>query len=180
MDKNMFKSRIVIPCRFAYINCWRPSVQYGGIQKYSVSALISKEDIDTINKIEEVIEHVKEQSVQKWGGRIPANIRLPLHDGDVEKPDNPIFQNCYYLNAKSKDAPQVVDRNVHPITNQTEIYSGCYGNISITLYGYNFSGTKGIAAWLGNIQKIRDGEPFGRRIVATDDFEPIGGEDFLQ
>jgi len=94
MDKNMFKSRIVIPCRFAYINCWRPSVQYGGIQKYSVSALISKEDIDTINKIEEVIEHVKEQSVQKWGGRIPANIRLPLHDGDVEKPDNPIFQNC--------------------------------------------------------------------------------------
>lgn len=180
MDKNVLKARIIIPCRFAYINCWRPSTQYGGVQKYSVSAIVSKDDIETIEIIENAINYVKEQSIQKWGGRIPANLRTPLHDGDEEKPDNPVFHNCYYINAKSKDAPQIVDKNVKPITNQTEIYSGCYGKISVTFYGYNYSGTKGIAAWLGNIQKIKDGEPFGRRIVATDEFEPVLGEDFLQ
>lgn len=179
MNRQSKNARIIIPCRFAYINCWRPSSQYGGVQKYSVSALISKEDEETISKIQETIEFVKEQSIQKWGGRIPANLRIPLHDGDEEKPDNVIFQNAYYINAKSKEPPQIVDQNVKPITNQTEVYSGCYGNISLTFYGYNFSGTKGIAAWLGNIQKIKDGEPFGRRVVATDEFKPITEADFL-
>lgn len=173
-------TRIVIPCRFAYLNCWRPATQYGGAQKYSVSALISKEDVDTIEVIQKTIEHVIDQSVQKWGGRVPANLKNPLHDGDIDKPDNPIFKNCYYINAKSKDAPQIVDCNVQPITNQTELYSGCYGKVSITFYGYNYSGAKGIGAWLGNIQKIKNGEPLGNRIGAKDEFVPIAESDFLQ
>ncbi len=172
-------ARIVIPCRFAYLNCWRPAAQYGGAQKYSVSALICKEDVETIERIQKTIEYVIDQSVQKWGGRVPANLKNPLRDGDIEKPDNPIYKNCYFINAKSKEAPQIVDCNVQPITNQTEIYSGCYGKISITFYGYNYSGAKGIGAWLGNIQKIRNGEPFGTRIVAKDEFVPVAENEFL-
>lgn len=98
------------------------------------------------------------------------NLKLPLHDGDEEKPDNPAFRNCYYINAKSKEAPQIVDCWVQPITDQTEVYSGCYGKISITLYSYNFGGAKGIAAWLGNIQKLRDGDRFNNKIGAKDEF----------
>ena len=58
MDKNILKARIIIPCRFAYINCWRPSTQYGGVQKYSVSAIVSKDDIETIEVIENAINYV--------------------------------------------------------------------------------------------------------------------------
>ena len=165
------RARIIIPCKFGYLNCWRPGVQYGGGPKYSVSAIIPKNDTETIDKIHQAIEFAKENSIQKWGGR------SPIHDGDEEKPDNPIYQNCYYINAKSKDAPQVVDENVEPIIDQTQVYSGCSGNISIIFYGYNFSGNKGIAAGLGNIQKLEDGEPFGGPISAKEDFQV---EDFLQ
>lgn len=180
MSKDKRTARIVIPCRFAYVYCWRPSNQFGGMQKYSVSAVVSKDDTETLRKIEEALEYVKEHSLQKWGGHLPGNLRSPLHDGDKEKPENPIYKNSFFINAKSKEAPQIVDKDVMPIVNQTEVYSGCYGNISITFYPFNYGGSKGIAAWLGNIQKIKDGEPFDGRISAKDDFVVIGDEDFLQ
>ena len=170
-NRNRVTSRIVIPCRFAYLNCWRPVAQYNGNPKYSVAAVINKDDRETIRKVEDAIEYVKSQSIQMWGGRIPMNLRLPLHDGDEEKPDNAAFKGCYYINAKSKEAPQIVDNMVQPIIDQTEVYSGCYGRISITLYSYNLGGSKGIAAWLGNIQKLRDGEQFTARINAREDFQ---------
>lgn len=169
-ENNRVTSRIVIPCRFAYLNCWKPTSQYNGTQKYSVSAVIDKRDITTLDCIEKAIEYVRNNSLQIWGGRIPPNLKLPMHDGDEEKPDNPVFRNSYYINAKSKDAPQIVDKLVEPILDQTEVYSGCYGKISITFYSYNFNGTKGIAAWLGNIQKLRDGEHFTGKIGAKEEF----------
>lgn len=180
MGKSRNTTRVIVPCRFAYVCCFRPGTQFGGTQKYSISAVISKDDVETIKKVEEAIEYVKEKGIEKWGGRIPNKFYVPLHDGDEKKPDNPIYRNSFYINAKSKEAPQVVDKNVLPIVDQTEVYSGCYGNVSIVFYPYSYGGSKGIAAWLGNIQKISDGEPFGGRILAKDEFLPVDKEDFLE
>ena len=174
-ERNRVTSRIVVPCRFAYLNCWRPISQYNGTEKYTIAAIISKSDTETVAKIREAIEEIKTRSVQLWGGRVPTNLRLPLHDGDEDKPDNAMFRNAYYINAKSKEAPQIVDRQVQPITDPTEVYSGCSGKISIVLYSYNFGGAKGIAAWLGNIQKIEDGEHFTVRVGAKEEFKVEGG-----
>ena len=82
-----------------------------------------------------------------------------------------------FLNANSKQAPQVVDKHVQPILDQSEVYSGCYGKVSITFYAYNSNGNKGIAAGLVNVQKLRDGEPLGSRTNAKDDFEAVEDED---
>lgn len=46
-----------------------------------------------------------------------------------------------------------------------------------TVNKYNSNGNKGIAAGLGNIQKVRDGEPLGSRMNAKDEFEAVDGED---
>lgn len=180
MGKNKNTVRMVIPCRFAYVYCWKPGTQFGESQKYSICAVISKEDKETIRKVESAIEYVKEHGIDKWGGKIPNKFHTPLHDGDDGKTDNPIYRNSYYINAKSKEAPQVVDKNVMPIVDQTELYSGCYGNVSVVFYPFNYGGSKGIAAWLGNVQKIRDGEPFGGRIMAKDEFSPVEKKDFLE
>lgn len=173
-------AHIIFPCRFAYLNCWRPMQQHGGEAKYSVSAIISKEDTETIELIRKTLEYVTEHSVSKWGGRVPEKLRLPLHDGDVEKSSNPIFKNSYFINAKCKEPPQIVDGEVNPIINQSELYSGCYGNVSVTFYSYNVGGSRGIAAWLCNIQKTADGEPIGRKILAKDEFKPVSGEELLK
>lgn len=166
------KNRIVIPCRLAYLNCWKPNTKFGK-EMYSLVALIKKTDTETLASIQEAIDCAAGKATDKWGGRVPPNLRSPLHDGDTDKPDNPVFQNCYYLNAKCNRAPQVVNQNVEPITEQSEMYSGCYGNVSLVFYGYNCGGNKGIAVWLGNIQKIKDGPKLNGHVTAFDEFQPL-------
>lgn len=67
--------RIIIPCRIAYLNCWKPSSAFGG-DKYSLVAIISKSDAQTLETIQSAIDYVKEKSVEKWGGRIPPKQSL--------------------------------------------------------------------------------------------------------
>ena len=153
-----------------------------GDPKYSVSAIIPKSDTETIGKIKRAIEQAKKDSVSKWGGKVPANLKLPLRDGDIDRPEDEAYADSYFFNANSKQAPQVVDKNVQPILDQSEVYSGCYGRISVNFYGFNSNGNRGIAAGLGNIQKLRDGESLGGRTSAEDDFDAVEvdeEEDFL-
>lgn len=172
-------TKVIVPCRFSYLHCWEPDSVNGGDPKYSVSAIIPKSDTKTINAIKAAIEQAKKDSVSKWGGKVPANLKLPLRDGDIDRPDDEAYAGSYFFNANSRQAPQVVDAKVQPILDQSEVYSGCYGKISVTFYGYNSNGNRGIAAGLGNIQKLRDGESLGGRSNAADDFQTEDDEDFL-
>lgn len=176
---NQNNTKVIVPCRFSYLHCWEPDSVNGGDPKYSVSAIVSKKDTATVNAIKAAIEQAKKDSVSKWGGKVPANLKLPLRDGDIDRPDDEAYAGCYFFNANSRQAPQVVDSKVQPILDQSEVYSGCYGKISVTFYGYNSNGNRGIAAGLGNIQKLKDGESLGGRTSATDDFQTEDDEDFL-
>ena len=176
---NQNNTKVIVPCRFSYLHCWEPDSVNGGDPKYSVSAIIPKSDTKTVNAIKAAIEQAKKDSVSKWGGKVPANLKLPLRDGDIDRPDDEASAGCYFFNANSRQAPQVVDSKVQPILDQSEVYSGCYGKISVTFYGYNSNGNRGIAAGLGNIQKLKDGESLGGRTSAADDFQTEDDEDFL-
>lgn len=176
---NQNNTKVIVPCRFSYLHCWEPDSVNGGDPKYSVSAIVPKSDTKTINAIKAAIEQAKKDSVSKWGGKVPANLKLPLRDGDIDRPDDEAYVGCYFFNANSRQAPQVVDSKVQPILDQSEVYSGCYGKISVTFYGYNSNGNRGIAAGLGNIQKLKDGESLGGRTSAADDFQTEDDEDFL-
>lgn len=176
---NQNNTKVIVPCRFSYLHCWEPDSVNGGDPKYSVSAIVPKSDTKIINAIKAAIEQAKKDSVSKWGGKVPANLKLPLRDGDIDRPDDEAYAGCYFFNANSRQAPQVVDSKVQPILDQSEVYSGCYGKISVTFYGYNSNGNRGIAAGLGNIQKLKDGESLGGRTSAADDFQTEDDEDFL-
>ncbi len=176
---NTNTTKVIVPCRFSYLHCWEPDSVNGGEPKYSVSAIVSKKDTKTVNAIKAAIEQAKKDSMAKWGGKIPGNLKTPLRDGDIDRPEDEAYAGCYFFNANSRQAPQVVDARVQPIIDQSEVYSGCYGKISVTFYGYNSNGNRGIAAGLGNIQKLRDGESLGGRSNAADEFQTEEEEDFL-
>ena len=179
MSKNTNLRKVIVPCRFSYLNCFEPNSvsEYGG--KYSVAAIIPKSDIKTIESIMKAIDQAKKDYVSKWNGKIPSNLKIPLRDGDLERANDEAYRGCYFLGANSKYKPQVVDKKVQPILDEKEVYSGCYGRISVTFYGYNTDGNMGIGASLGNIQKIKDGDPLGERVSASDEFDEIREEDFL-
>ena len=179
MNTNTNPTKVIVPCRFSYLHCWEPDSVNGGEPKYSVSAIIPKSDTKTINAIKAAIEQAKKDSLSKWGGKVPGNLHLPLRDGDIDRPDDEAYSGCYFFNANSRQAPQVVDAKVQKIIDQSEVYSGCYGKISVTFYGYNSNGNRGIAAGLGNIQKLKDGESLGGRSNAEDEFTTEDEDDFL-
>lgn len=166
--------------RLSYFNGWEPKSINGGPEKYSVSLLIPKDDKETITAIEKAIDAAIEEGIGKFGGKKPnkAAIKLPLRDGDIER-DDAAYKGHYFINANSVTAPQIVDKAVKPILDRSEVYSGCYARVSISFYAFNSNGNKGIACGLGNIQKIREGEPLGGRSNATDDFTSFEDDEFL-
>jgi len=167
--------------RLSYANVWEPKSINGGAEKFSVSLIIPKSDVKTLSAINGAIDAAIEEGKGKFGGKIPnkAAIKLPLRDGDIDRPDDEAYADSYFINANSNTAPQVVDKNVNPILDRSEVYSGIYARVSINCYAFNSNGNKGIACGLGNIQKIRDGEPLGGRTNAADDFSTDVDDDFL-
>ena len=166
--------------RLSYANVWEATSINGGTPKYSVSLIIPKDDTKTISAINAAIDAAIKEGAAKFGGKIPnkAALKLPLRDGDVER-DDEAYKNSFFVNANSTTAPQIVDRSVQPILDRSEVYSGCYARVSINFYAFNSNGNRGVACGLGNIQKVRDGEPLGGRTSAADDFASDLDDDFL-
>ena len=114
-NKTMSATKVVIPCRISFAAIFEPKSINGSEAKYSVSCLIPKEDKKALLAIHKAIEAAKEDGkVRKWSGKVPPNLKMPLRDGDIDRPDDENYTGCFFLNASSKDAPQVVDRHVQP------------------------------------------------------------------
>ena len=163
--------------RFSYANVWEPKSIKDSDPKYSVSLIIPKDDTKTLNKIKTAIEAAKQEGASKLGKKIPANLKTPLRDGDEDRPDDEAYANSYFINANSHTKPGIVDKNVEPILDQSEFYSGCYGRASIVFYAYNVNGNKGIAAGLQNLQKLKDGEALAGKSKPEDDFDAWEDDD---
>ena len=169
--------------RLSYANLFEPKSIQGSKPKYSVSLIIPKSDNATLAKIETAIDAAIEAGTAKFGGKRPnkAALKLPLRDGDTER-DDEAYANSMFVNANSTTPPQVVDESLSPILDRSQVYSGCYARASITFYAFNTNGNKGVACGLGNVQKLRDGEPLGGgHVSAEEDFAAFStaNEDFL-
>jgi hypothetical protein len=166
--------------RLSYAKVWAPDAfEEGDDKKYSTAILIPKSDKVTIDKINAAVSYLENEVKQKNKGKLPKNFKLPLRDGDEEKPEDPNYADCYFLNASSKQKPAIVglerDGNgkLKAITNEDEVYSGCYARLGINFYIFDKK-SNGIAAGLNSIQKIADGDKLAGGGNAESDF----AEDF--
>ena len=186
MTKNTNPTKVITGprTRWSYVNVWEPKAIEGSEPKYSVSLIIPKDDIKTIDKIKAAIQAAYKEGEAKLRGNgktVPAlkSLHIPLRDGDEDRPEDEAYNNAYFVNANAKTAPGIVDADRQPILDHGEIYSGVYGRASISFYAYNANGNRGIACGLNNLQKLKDGESLGGRMSAEDDFADEEDEDFL-
>jgi len=127
--------------------------------------------------------------VKKWGPdkkKYPKNLRTPFRNqGDREKTNDEgklvlpqgYEKGAIYLNLKSEQRPGVVDSQVQDIIDQSEFYGGCYAEATVNAYAYDHKGNRGVAFGLGNLMKTRDGDAFGNRTKAQDDFVAVAGSE---
>ena len=155
--------------------------------KYSVTLLIPKADRVTKAKIDAAIQAAGEKALAN--GRFKKGTPIdklpsPVHDGDGYKADGyteygPECKGMWVLTASSADQPRVVDLNLNPILDSTEIYSGMWARVGLDFFGYN-NRKQGIGCGLGNVQKVADDEPLGAERASVesdfggDDYDPLG------
>ncbi len=146
--------------------------------RYMITLLIPKDDkqgLDTINK---AIENAKARGIkEKWDGKLPKKLDLPLRDGE-EKEDYEGFAECMFINAKSRRRPKVVDKNLNPILDPEDLYSGCYGLAGISFFPYKTAGNCGIGVALDNVMKLKDGEALGGGTSVDTDFGDVDISEF--
>ncbi|MEG1869160.1 MAG: DUF2815 family protein [Clostridiales bacterium] len=169
--------------RLSYASLFTPSVGLsGGDPKYNVTVLLPKSDTATKARIDAAIDAAKVAGAEKkWNGVVPPVVPHPVHDGDGRRPSDgaefgPECKGHWVFTASSKQnqPPKVVDANLNPIIDQTEIYSGIYARVSVDFYPYFAGGKKGVGCGLGNVQKLEDGEPLaGRRSTPEEDFASV-------
>lgn len=169
--------------RLSYVRVFEPSQINGkGDAIYSVCLLIPK-DSPEVPAIKAAIaaeyENLKVR-YPKLAGKDPKTWDNPLRDGDEEK-DGEEYKGCYFLNTKRKEsqgAPIVIDGKKQYITDKNELYSGCYGNVAVSFYPYEFTGKYGVGVGLDGIQRTA----FGTRLdggTSIDDFDTIDENDDL-
>lgn len=162
--------------RISYEHLLKPYANQPGTEpKYSVTLLIPKSDVATKHRIDAAIQAAIQDGINsKWNGTRPAQPAIPIYDGDGLRPNGePFGEECkghWVMTASSKQQPEIVDLNLNPILNATEIYSGMYARVSINFFAYNAAGKKGIGCGLGPVQKTRDGEPLSGHISAAEAF----------
>ena len=170
--------------RLSYCNLFQPKPPFNNPQgdpKFSTTVLLSKTNAAAKAAIDAAINAAITAGISnKWEGKKPPMLAICVHDGDGPRPSDgeqfgPECKGCWVFTASCKPdrPPFVVDGNVQPVIQQSEIYSGVFGNVNVTFFAYNSGGKKGIGCGLNGFQKTRDGEPLGNSVSAAEAFGAV-------
>lgn len=172
--------------RLSYVQIFsKRSFTEGTAAKYSLCVLVPKKDTKTLKKIQAAMKSAAEEGIStKFNGKKPSNLHMPLRDGDEERADEaPEYKGMYFFNCKSDRKPGIVDKDCNEILDPDEVYSGCWGRVSVNFYPYSVNGNKGVAVGLNNVQKLKDDQRLGGVAASAeddfnDDFEFSEDDDF--
>lgn len=162
--------------RSSYAFVHEPKETPNGEMKYQICMIFPK---DKIADWKPVLQAIANAAAKKFGddpNKWPSNLKCPVRDGDEER-DNKEYKGCYFINGGNKNKPGIVDRQLNPIQSREEFYSGCYARASLSFYGFDVSGNKGVGTGLNNLLFWEDGERLDGSTTAEDDFAEFKSED---
>lgn len=144
--------------------------------KYSMTIAIPKDD----KFWKELNAEIKAVCIKKWN-EVPKKYKTFFKDGDEEE-EKYGFKGMTVFTASNKQKPGIVVKNdkgdlVEPMNND-EIYSGAYYRASLRPYAYEYQNSKGVAISLDNVMKTKEGERFGSKTSAAEDFSDFAEGDW--
>jgi hypothetical protein len=172
--------------RASFVWAFKPQPPMEGSQgepKYGVTMLFDATARKTPNyqAMKDLAVHAAKE---KFGDKLKPDgkgwfhgLRNPFRDG-AEKPELDGYEGMTFASATSKMQPGIVDQNLQRIISEEDYYSGCFSRATVTAYGYDKAGNKGVAFGLQNLQKVGDGDRFSGRTAAEDDFDSV--DDFVE
>jgi len=162
--------------RLAFPSVFEPN-KYGGKEKFLITMLFPKEQ--DLTPLKQLLANCAKEAWGEDRSKWPA-LQSPFNDGDTKEWDG--FAGHVFVKASSEYPPGVVDARREDVINKTDVYGGCYARAQVNVFAWEFGGKHGLSFGLQNLQKLRDGDPFGNRAHAGTAFDdgfvaPEGFED---
>lgn len=135
--------------------------------KYGTTIIISKDDIDTLNKINSAINGIIDSNNQ-----LPlVNFKSPLKDGDKDYPSDKLYEHSMYMYVSSVLQPNVVDHKVKKILfRSSEFETGTYSKVSLEPAHYTIDDKLVVIFKLINVQILKGNKLLEMRSTAEEDF----------
>lgn len=145
--------------------------RYSGVLIFDAKAQASK-------LYQELQDAVLEAAQEKFGKKMPANLRMPFRKGE-EKPDYQGFDpGTVFIQAWSKNKPGLIDAAKQEIFDKDEIWAGQLARFYVRPFGYENSGNKGVSMLLEHVQIVKQDRPrIDGRKAATEVFGDVELED---
>lgn len=149
-----------------------------GKPKYSLTAVFRPAQFDAADKkrfadMKALLDEVSMEKFKRVTAKLPANFKLPLHDGAEKEHLTGFGEGTIYCRMTSLTRPGVVGSDrVTPILDPEAVYPGCYCRASLSVYSYDKK-SKGLAFGLHNVMFIRDGERLDSRTNPEEDFGEV-------
>jgi hypothetical protein len=181
--------RIITPeFRVSYPHVFKPQAPKPGDKlKYSITMLFPKDSdlmgLSPDNKPRGLKEVIKNAKTLEFGPKEnwPKDLESPVIDGDDPKfADKPGYKGHWVIKATTNEnqKPGVVDRQMTPITDQADLYPGCYARAYVFAYIWYYPNRekpmkKGVGFILDHVQKLRDGKSFAGKKAIEEVFSPL-------
>lgn len=167
--------------RFSYAHVFEPEADKSGKEKYSIAVLWPKSAEAITALVNEGADAAKQKGkTSKWGGKIPANAKSPIRDGDVDREGDPAYAGMWFMNCSSKTKPGVrvlENGRIVEALDQEDFYSGCWGAVTVSFFPYDSNGNRGVGVGLNNLIKTRDDERLAGGTSAESDFADLGADE---
>lgn len=177
--------------RLSFPNLFKArAAEEGQDPKFSVEILVPKADTKTIAKIRaaqngaaatEKGKKALGDSVPTWGSSQFNQNKWTdtLRDGDDpdENDGRDERKGHWFMNIRSSEQykPGVVDKDLQPIVDQSEVYGGVFARVSMSAFAFSTQGKKGVSFGLNSVQVLGYGDPLG---AAREDAAEVFADDF--
>ena len=174
-DNGLIKQIQTAPGVFSYTYLATPRPE-GDFNAGTYGTEFIVNDEETITALKEYLnQEIMANKASLWGGKLPANLHLPLRRGDDE---NELEAGSFVLKTTSKMQPKlfILDTSTgraHEVETEEElndIYAGMIGEVIIKFRAYSYNKINGVKCYINAACKTDDGTPLSARTSYQDAF----------
>jgi len=163
-------------CRLAYPVLFEQ--KYNDLKKkdeWAVTMLFDKTTADMTKLKQTLVQAAKNEfgptvNLKELDLRRIIDGDTPNQKGEERRAE---YKGQWIVKASTRlNAPGVVDAKMNKILDPTEIYSGVWANVNVTVKAYG-QPNRGVTLYLNHVQKVKDGEPIAGGPKANDVFEEL-------
>lgn len=180
------KNVVLTPAgRLSYCKIWTPEDSDNGKKVYS-TVLILPPNAD-LKQLDAIALAAKDKKFPQYVGKKIPGFKSYWRLGTEENFESglpPEYEGNIIIGLRSYDRqPGAMNQfgiklDPKKEEDRAQIYSGCYALCSVSAFGYDYKGKKGVSLSLQNVRKLGDGEPLAGGTRAEDDFAEIKSEDY--